>query len=210
MVNDRCVHIVDADLPAQHHSAVVLADAGYEVQTHSSGHEFLACKPDARPGCILLDIEMPEPDGLGVRDRLLQGGMLMPVIVFTGSNAMDIAVRAMRAGALHFLEKPYVDADLLSMVADAMTRLEVAEDSADRKAKAIRLLATLSPREFEVMDAMIAGSPNKIIAHELGLSIRTVEMYRTHLMDKLEARNLSAVFRVWIDGCQSSPDPATV
>lgn len=203
MVSDRVVHIVDADSAAMAHSAKVLMAAGYRVLTHASGAHFLAAPPDARLGCILLDIQMPEPDGLDVQDQLLKSGLGMPVIVFTGENAVDIAVRAMRAGALHFLEKPYRDMDLLTMVADAIERLEVAEDSAERKARAIRLLAALSPRELQVMDAMIAGSPNKLIAHALGLSIRTVEMYRNNLMDKLRARNLSGVFRVWLDATQS-------
>lgn len=120
----------------------------------------------------------------------------MPVIVFTGDNDIEIAVRAMRAGALHFLEKPYADADLLRMVAEAFERLDVAEADADRKISADARLALLSPREIQVVEGMLAGQPNKLIAYHLELSIRTVEMYRINLMEKLGARSLSAVFRL--------------
>jgi len=196
---ERIVHIVDADAAARQHGASVLRASNYEVRTHASGRDFLLSHPDPHPGCILLDIHMPEPDGLDVQDKLIQAGQTMPVIVFTGENALDIAVRAMRAGALYFLEKPYLDADLLRMVGEAIARQDAAEDSADRKALAKARLDSLSPREIEVMQGLAEGSPSKIIAHELGLSIRTVEMYRIHLMKKLEARSLSTVLRLWFD-----------
>ncbi|OYX57052.1 MAG: hypothetical protein B7Y86_09990 [Brevundimonas subvibrioides] len=196
---DRIVHIVDADPAARQHGAAVLRASNYEVRTHASGSDFLLCHPDPHPGCILLDIHMPEPDGLDVQDKLIQAGQTMPVIVFTGENALDIAVRAMRAGALWFLEKPYLDADLVRMVGEAIARQDATEDSADRKAIATAQIDSLSPREIQVMQGLAEGWPNKIIAHELGLSIRTVEMYRTNLMKKLEAHSLSTVLRLWFD-----------
>lgn len=196
---DRVIHIVDADPPALAHSAAILRAAGYKVQTHASGTDYLESTPDPRPGCILLDIDVPEPDGLAVRDELIKSGLTMPVIVFTGEGAIDIAVRAMRAGALHFLEKPYPEAELLAMIAEALERLDATEDSTAREARAVAQLATLSPREIQVMEGLSQGSPNKIIAHDLRLSIRTVEMYRTNLMEKLGARSLSTVFRIWFD-----------
>lgn len=122
MRTGRCVHIVDANATDRGHGAEVLRSAGYDVLTHPSGRNFLARQPDGRPGCILLDIHMPEPDGLHIQDELIASGVAMPVIVFTGDSNIQIAVRAMRAGALHFLEKPYADADLVNRVAEASAR----------------------------------------------------------------------------------------
>lgn len=210
MLDDRLVHIVDADAAVRDHGSALLSAAGYHVHTHPSGGHFLRRQPDLHPGCVLLDIQMPEPDGLHVQRQLIAAGLTMPMIVFTGDNGIEIAVRAMRAGALHFLEKPYSDADLLTMVDEAFDRLVAIEAGADRKAWAIARLATLSPRETQVVQGMMAGLPNKLIAHRLGLSIRTVEMYRTNLLEKLQARSLSAVFRLWFDAARDSPDASEV
>lgn len=195
----RCVHIVDADAVFRAHGARLLRSAGYDVHTHASGDHFLASQPDRNPGCVLLDIHVPEPDGLDVQVRLVARGLAMPVILFTGDNDIGLAARAMRAGALRFLEKPYADADLLSEVADAFGRLDATEAGTDRKAAAEARLALLSPREKEVMERLLAGLPNKLIAHALGVSVRTVEMHRHHVMEKLQARSLVAVFRLWVD-----------
>lgn len=208
MVSDRCVHIVEADAHDREHAALMLRAAGYHVETHSSGRDFLYNQPDRRPGCVLLDIRMPEPDGLAVQDQMIAAGLAMPVIVFTGDHRLDMAVRAMRAGALHFLEKPYADSDLLHMVADAFERLSNSEADADRKALAEARLAMLSPRELQVVQGMLAGLPNKLIAHRLGLSIRTVETYRINLMDKLHVKSLSSVFRLWFDAERDTADPS--
>ncbi|RYI22605.1 MAG: response regulator transcription factor [Acetobacteraceae bacterium] len=208
MLMDRCIHIVDAHGGDREHGAVLLRAAGYDVLTHPSGQHFLDSQPDRRLGCILLDIHMPEPDGLRIQDQLIASGVAMPMIVFTGDNDIEIAVRAIRAGALHFLQKPYADAELLSMVADAFDRLDANEADADRKAAANARLALLSPREIQVVQGMLAGLPNKLIAHGLGLSIRTVEMYRIHLMEKLGARGLSTVFRLWFDAERETPEPS--
>jgi len=199
MNSNPIIHIVDADASARQHGAAVLRASNYEVRTHASGRDLVLSHPDPHPGCILLDIPMPEPDSLDVQDKLIQAGQTMPVIVFTGQNALDIAVRAMRGGALWFLEKPYLDADLVRMVGEAIARQDATEDSADRKAIATARLDCLSHREAQVMQGLAEGSPNKIIAHELGLSIRTVEMYRTNLMKKLEADSLSTILRLWFD-----------
>lgn len=206
-VADRVVHIVDADVVVLQRSAAFLTSAGYQVQTHASGGGFLRLQPDLRPGCLLLDIHMPEPDGLNIQRQLIEAGVAMPVIVFTGAGEVEMAVRAMRAGALHYLEKPYSDADLLIMVEEAFDRLVAIEAGADRKALAAARLATLSARETQVVQGMMGGLPNKLIAHSLGLSIRTVEAYRINLMDKLKVRTLSAVFRLWFDAGADTPEP---
>jgi two-component system response regulator FixJ len=206
MLTDRCVHIVEADAIDRAHGAELLRSNGYDVQTHASGRHFLDSQPDRKPGCVLLDIHVPEPDGLRVHDQMIANGLTLPVIVFTGDNDIEIAVRAMRAGALHFLEKPYADADLLNMVAEAFERLEKTEIEVDRRASANARLALLSPREIQVVQGLLAGLPNKLIAYNLELSIRTVEMYRIKLMEKIGCRSLSAVFRFWFDAEMEVPE----
>ncbi|MBW8303125.1 MAG: response regulator [Brevundimonas sp.] len=199
MLVDRLVHIVDADASFRAHGAQLLRSAGYVVRAYDSGEHFLRRQPDLHPGCVLLDIHMPEPDGLAIQDTLIASGMTMPVILFTGDNDIELAVRAMRAGALHFLEKPYADADLLGMVAAAFKRLGAKEADTDRRAVAEARLAQLSPREMQVMEGLLAGQPNKLIANALGVSIRTVEMHRLHMMEKLQTRSQVAIARLWSD-----------
>lgn len=210
MLVERLVHVVDADTDSRDHGARLLRSAGYEVHTHGSADHFLRRQPDRLPGCILLDIHMPEPDGLAIQDQLIARGITMPVILFTGDNDLELAARAMRAGALHFLEKPYADEDLLGMVADAFERLGAAEAGSDRKAAAAARLALLSPRETQVMEGLLEGLPNKLIAHALGVSIRTVEMHRLHLMEKLGVRGLAAVFRLWVNAHRATAEGALV
>lgn len=204
------MHIVDADEVIRTHGARLLRTAGYDVYTHASGDHFLASQPDRNPGCVLLDIHVPEPDGLDVQVRLIARGLAMPVILFTGDNDIGLAARAMRAGALHFLEKPYADADLLSEVADAFERLHATEAGTDRKETAEARLALLSPREKEVTERLLSGLPNKLIAYDLGVSVRTVEMHRLHVMDKLQARSLVAVFQIWVDAGWDASDSRLV
>lgn len=210
MLLDRTVHVVDADTPVRDHTAALLRAAGYDVETHPSARHFLVRQPDLKPGCILLDIHMPEPDGLEVQRRLLATGRSMPVIVFTGEGDLEFAVRAMRAGALEFLEKPYEDDSLLSAVREAFERLEITEADADRKTAAVTRLALLSPRETQVLQGLMAGSPNKGIAFDLGLSTRTVELYRANMMEKLSVRSLSAAFRLWFDAGLEDTDATSV
>ena len=210
MLVDRFVHIVDADDASRAHGAQVLRAAGYAVHTHASGDQFLRHQPDLRPGCVLLDIHMPQPDGLAIQDRLIASGMRMPVILFTGDNDVELATRAMRAGALHFLEKPYAEADLLNMVAEAFERLGASEAGTDSKAAAAARLALLSPRERQVMEGLLSGMPNKVMAHSLGLSIRTVEMHRLHMLEKLEARSLVALFQLWVSATGERPKAESV
>lgn len=210
MLDGRLVHIVDVDAATRAHGAGLLRAAGYDVHTHASAGHFLRRQPDRYPGCVLLDIRLPEPDGLAIQEQLIASGVTMPVILFTGDKDMDLAVRAMRAGALHFLEKPYTDEELLGEVADAFERLGATEAGTDRKAAAEARLALLSPRERQVMAGLLTGLPNKLIAHALGVSIRTVEMHRLHVMEKLQTRSLVAVFRLWVDAKWETPEGALV
>jgi len=210
MLVDRLVHIVDVDADSREHGARLLRSAGYDVHIHPSAGHFLRRQPDHHPGCVLLDIHIPEPDGLAIQHQMIASGMTMPMILFTGDNDMGLETRAMRAGALHFLEKPYADADLIEMVADAFRRLGATEAGVERRDAAAARLALLSPREIQVMEGLCAGLPNKLIAYNLGLSIRTVEMHRLNLLEKLQARSLVAVFRVWADANREARETGSV
>ncbi|HVF94361.1 MAG TPA: response regulator [Sphingomonas sp.] len=192
----RVVQVVDDDAAIRQSLSFMLGKAGYDVVCHVTGAAFLkAANPEMR-GCVLLDIRMPGLDGLEVQEQLAQRGIALPVIMLTGHGDIALAVRAIKAGAVEFLEKPFERQSLISA-------LEIAFDRADRAGReqlaaadaAVRL-AVLTPRERTVLDGMVAGRPNKLIAFELDIATRTVEVHRAKLMEKLGARSLSGVLRI--------------
>lgn len=164
--------------------------------TYASGIAFLAAAGAATPGCVLLDIRMPELDGLEVQRKLTERGIAFPVIMLTGHGDITLAVRAIKAGAVDFLEKPFEKAALLRAIEEAFERLENTRSHEFEAADATLRLAVLTPREREVLDGLVKGQPNKITAYELGISTRTVEVHRANLMHKLELRSLSDVLRL--------------
>ncbi len=195
-MNDRrLVHIIDDEESVRNSIGFMLQTTGYAVRTWPSGVAFLRELRNVEPGCILLDIRMPEMDGLQVQHQLNERGVAMPVIVLTGHGDVTIAVKAMRNGAIDFLEKPFEADQLLNAIE---TGFERANDtnSATRTDAARTQLASLSSREREVLDGLAAGFPNKTIAYDLGISPRTVEVHRANLMQKLGARSLSEALRV--------------
>ena len=192
----RVVHIVDDDDAVRESAALLLEIAGYDVQTYESGVAFLEAIAGAQPGCVLLDIHMPQMTGLEVQAVLRERGVVWPVIVLTGQGDIGIAVQAMKGGAFEFLEKPYQNEVLLAAIAEAFERLESVIEEGARAAGAQALIATLTPRELQIMQGLLGGLPNKLIAHELDLSVRTVEVYRANVMDKLGARSLSTAVRI--------------
>jgi two-component system, LuxR family, response regulator FixJ len=195
-MNDRrLVHIIDDEESVRNSIGFMLQTTGYAVRTWPSGVAFLRELRNAEPGCILLDIRMPEMDGLQVQQHLNDRGAPMPVIVLTGHGDVNIAVKAMRNGAIDFLEKPFEADQLLSAIETAFERSSDG-DSANRTDVARTQLASLSAREREVLDGLAAGFPNKTIAYDLGISPRTVEVHRANLMQKLGARSLSEALRV--------------
>lgn len=195
MIAERIVHLVDDDQSVRQSTSFVLRHAGYKVQTYVSGVEFLA-NGEIVPGCILLDVRMPGMDGLEVQQALLDRGVTHPVIVLTGHGDISVAVRAMRAGAVNFLEKPYERAVLLSAVSEAFARLDRQGERRLLAEEAAVLLAALTAREREVLEGLVAGLPNKTIAYDLGISPRTVEIHRANLMEKLGANSLSDALRI--------------
>jgi two-component system response regulator FixJ len=196
MAGSRIVYVVDDDDAVRNGVTLLLEITGHEVVAYSSGTAFLGGLSDAAPGCILLDIHMPGITGLEVQGRLRERNLSWPVVVLTGQGDVGIAVQAIRNGAFEFLEKPYQNETLLGVLKEAFEKLEALNEESTRVAEARALIAMLTNREHQVARGLLAGLPNKLIAFELDISIRTVEIDRANVMDKLRARGLSAAVRV--------------
>lgn len=192
----RTIHLVDDDEAIRRSASFMLRTSGFLVKTYASGVEFLSVGKDAAPGCILLDVRMPEMDGLEVQQVLKERGILHPVIVMTGHGDVSMAVRAMKAGAVDFIEKPFEKASLLSAIDQGFERIEEAGRRHARAEEARHKLEVLTPREQDVLQGLARGHPNKTIAYDLGISPRTVEIHRANLMSKLEVVSLSEALRI--------------
>jgi two-component system, LuxR family, response regulator FixJ len=196
MAPDRWVYIVDDDEAVRHSLAGLLESEGYAAESFGSAAEFLAAAPALDAGCVIVDIRMPGMDGLELRERLTANGIDYPMIVITGHGDVPLAVRAMKAGVVDFIEKPFATANILDSLAAAFARLDRPHQSDPAGAAAAAKLALLSSREREVLEGLLAGLPNKSIAYDLAISPRTVEIHRAHIMDKMGARSLSELIRL--------------
>lgn len=196
MSQTRLIHIVDDEDAVRRSAGFMLRTLGFTVQTWPSGAAFLKEVRYVEIGCILLDVRMPEMDGLEVQRELQLRGVTMPVIILTGHGDVSVAVRAMKAGAVDFIEKPFDKDMLLTAINSAFERMHANSDANVRAEEASAMLAALSPREHEVLEGLVRGHPNKTIAADLGISARTVEVHRANLMSKLGARSLSEVLRI--------------
>ncbi|MDH3028428.1 MULTISPECIES: response regulator FixJ [Methylobacterium] len=195
MSTDAPVHIVDDDLAVRQSLAFLLATDGLAVQVHDSATAFLAAGTD-RVGCIVTDVRMPDIDGVELLHRLRQRGRMPPVIVMTGHADVALAVEAMKAGAVDFIEKPFDDDVLLASIRSALARADRAR-TRDAEGDAVRArLAALSERERQVLEGLVAGKANKVIGLDLGISPRTVEIYRANVMSKMQAGSLSELVRM--------------
>jgi two-component system response regulator FixJ len=192
----RIVHLVDDDGSVRRSVSFMLRTSGYQVKTYESGVEFVREAKAAEPGCILLDVRMPEMDGLEVQRRLGELGVLLPVIVMTAHGDVNVSVQAMKAGAIDFIEKPFEKAVLLGALEDGFARLEQSGRRNARAEEAGARLRALTPREMDVMRGLVRGHPNKTIAYDLGISARTVEIHRANLMTKLGVASLSEALRI--------------
>lgn len=192
----RRVYVVDDDDAVRDSLSRFLRIAGLEPRAFGSAAEFLDALPSLVPGCVVLDIHMPGLSGLDALQILHDRGSPLSVIMLTGSGDVAMAVRAMKNGAVEFIEKPCEDGALFAALEAGFETLgqRVSEAAARERAKAA--VALLTPREHQVLQGMLAGLPNKLIGYRLGLSMRTVEVYRGKLMDKLGARSLSAAMRL--------------
>ena len=197
MTNERTLFIVDDDPAVRAGLKALLTAKGYAVETFESAEAFLAAKP-AAAGCLLVDVRMPGMSGLDLQRELKRRGSALAVVVITGHGDVPLAVAALKAGAVDFLEKPFDRDALLAAVEEGIRRSAVAQGGGlDRNAAAARV-AGLTPREREVMDLVVQGLPNKVIADRLKVAVRTVEVHRARVMEKSGARNLSELVRIAI------------
>jgi two-component system response regulator FixJ len=193
---NRTIHLVDDDEAIRRSVSFMLRTSGYLVKTYASGVEFLGVAREAVTGCILLDIRMPEMDGLEVQQALKERGVLMPVIIMTGHADVNLAVQAMKTGAVDFIEKPFEKAVLISAIEEGFARIDRAGRRHARADEAKVRLEPLTPREYDVLKGLVRGHPNKTIAYDLGISPRTVEIHRANLMGKLGVASLSEALRI--------------
>ncbi|GAB5482698.1 response regulator transcription factor [Sphingorhabdus sp. EL138] len=196
MSNERLVYIVDDDDAVRRSASFMLRHAGFQVRPVESGIAFLKLAKNAERGCVLLDIRMPEMNGLEVQQEMVKQGIDMPVVILTGHGDVEIAVQAMRAGAINFLEKPYEKEALLAAMTEAFERIDNSELKEMASSEAKVRLACLTGRERDVLDGLMTGYPNKTIAYDLGISPRTVEIYRANMMEKLRVRSLAEALRI--------------
>jgi len=192
----RLVHLVDDDEAIRRSVGFMLKTSGFHVRSYESGVELLKSASSLEPGCILLDIRMPGMDGLEVQSTLRAKGISLPVIIMTGHGDVALAVQAMKAGAVDFIEKPFEKAVLLSAIEHGVERLKRSAADVDRADEAAVRLQALTPREREVLNGLAKGLPNKTIAYDLGISPRTVEIHRANVMSKLGVRSLSEALRI--------------
>jgi two-component system response regulator FixJ len=203
MATTPLVHVVDDDASVRDSLAVLLESAGHAVRAYDSAAAFLQVALQNPVGCVLTDIQMPELNGLELQRRMAELGIPLPVIVMTGHGDVPIAVEALKAGATDFLEKPFDDTQLLAAVASAIAISQRACQEAAEVADIAARLATLTPREREVLERLVAGHPNKTIAYDLGSSPRTVEVHRARVMEKMGARSLPELVRMTITAGQA-------
>jgi two-component system response regulator FixJ len=200
MRNDAVVYVIDDDQAVRESLSFLLKSAGFAVETHESAKSFLHQSSELTTGCIITDVRMPDISGIDLLNRLKEMRVRLPVIVITGHADVPLAVQAMKSGALEFFEKPFDDETLLAAVKAALQHQGAdAKRDADR-AQILDRLATLSNRERQVLEGLVAGHPNKTIAFDHGISPRTVEIYRANVMSKMQAASLSDLVRMALIG----------
>lgn len=196
MADGKLVHIVDDEESIRRSLDFLLRSAGYRTERWEDGEAFLKGAAKAQPACVLLDVRMPRMDGLQVQAEMSARGYNQPVIVLTGHGDISTAVRAMRNGAVDFLEKPFNRERLLDALATGFTLIDDREAARKREDWARTEVGKLTEREKEVLEGLACGYPNKTIAFDLGISPRTVEIYRANLMTKMAANSLSDLVRM--------------
>ena len=195
MGGQQMVHIVDDDAAMRDSLAFLLGAEGLATETYESGPALLSAA-GRLTGCIVTDVRMPGMTGIELMRRLREAGVSLPVIVITGHGDVPLAVEAMRGGAIDFLEKPFDDALIIRSVRNALQSGAAQRERTEERAAVAARLATLSNRELQVLDGLVAGHANKVIAYDLGISPRTVEVYRANLMTKMQADSLSDLVRM--------------
>jgi two-component system, LuxR family, response regulator FixJ len=198
LIATKAVHVVDDDDAVRDSIEALLLASGYPTTTHSSGPSFFRHYAPESALCVILDVYMPGMDGLEVQERIVSLGDAPPVIMVTGHGDVSMAVRAMKAGAFDFVEKPFNPKTLIERVEAAARWAEASRAERQRAEDAHARLGALTPREMDVLKQLLIGHPNKVIARELGLSPRTVEVHRARVMEKTGAESLSHLVRMAI------------
>ena len=196
MPDSPVVHVIDDDDALRDSLSFLLSSADIPVVTYPSATEFLKMLPDISTGCVVTDIRMPGMSGLELLRHLKESGSPLQVVVITGHGDVPLAVEAMRLGAADFIEKPFDDEVFIASVRTAIARQKQEDQSHALKSEVQKRIETLSARERQVLDGLVAGNPNKRIAFDLGISPRTVEIYRANLMTKMHAGSLSDLVRM--------------
>jgi two-component system, LuxR family, response regulator FixJ len=197
MHSESVIHVVEDDRPMRESLVELLEESGYRVCAHAAAEELLALGAAAPQGCVVSDVRMPGMDGLALLRSLRAAGSALPLVLITGHGDVSMAVTAMKAGAVDFLEKPFEADALLAAIETALRVGARGSDAEDGEAARARLKA-LTPREHEVLAHLVAGRSNKESAAKLGISPRTVEFHRAHIMDKTQARGLPELVRLWL------------
>jgi FixJ family two-component response regulator len=201
------VFIVDDDEAVRASLKLLLKTLRLPALAYASAQEFLAAFDPQRPGCLVLDIRMPAMSGLELQQELNARGALLPIIFITGHGDVPMAVEAMQQGAMDFLQKPFRDQDLIDRINKALERDRAGRELLSNRARIQARIAALSPREQEVLAQITQGKINKVIAAELALSQRTVEIHRAHIMEKMGANSLAHLVRMVIDAGSEPPVP---
>lgn len=206
MASDALVHVIDDDSAMRESLAFLLGTADLNSQTYESATAFLDAVGQIEGGCIITDVRMPGLTGIDLLRRLQELQVDIPVIVITGHGDVPLAVEAMKCGAVDFIEKPFDDESLLAAVRTAMSKQAQNIELQSTRSAIADKLAALSTRERQVLEGLVSGQPNKTIAFDLGISPRTVEIYRANVMTKMEARSLSDLVRMaLVGGVLNSP-----
>ncbi len=190
------VFIVDDDAAIRFAMQALMDSVDIEHEIFESGDEFLERVDDHRAGCLVLDIRMPGLGGLELQEELLKRGSTLPIIFITGHGDVPMAVEAMQKGAVDFIQKPFRDQDLLDRIREALKTDQERREERQKHAEVAERLARLTNREREVFDLVVTGKPNKVIAYELGVSQRTVEIHRARVMEKMQARSLADLVKM--------------
>ncbi len=190
------VYIVDDDEAVRESLSVLLEVSGFAVQAFPAAEALLQVADSLRTGCVVTDVRMPGMDGIELMRRLKDNGVRLPVVVMTGHGDVPLAVQAMRVGAADFIEKPFDDEVLTNSVRSALAQASDAEDGHSLRLEIRERLSSLSMREAQVLKGLVAGLQNKTIARDLDISSRTVEIYRSHVMTKMQASSLSDLVRM--------------
>jgi len=194
--SDAVVYIVDDDAAIRHSLEMLLHSVGHNVKSFASAREFLDSFDSSIPGCLLLDVRMPEISGLDLQQILIKDEIKIPVIIITGHGDVPMAVRAMKEGAVDFIEKPFHDQYLLDSVAKALTKSIEIQQRQNDQIKFNERASRLSPRERQVMEVLVAGKHTKEIASELGISPKTVDVHRGHIMEKMQVKSMVELVRL--------------